>query len=116
MPTRKDYRTAPGGARILASVPGRFFAFEWITFAGDASLGRNAPPIAAPDVRNESPVPTWVEIDLKPAVEGTRILFRHYGFRDGELWSASQLWLTHAWQRVLGGLGAACRSEKVAAR
>src|SRR6185436_19323027 len=48
------------GARILAMSPGRFLAFEWITFAGDATLGRNAPPVAAASIRNESPLPTWV--------------------------------------------------------
>ena len=104
------------GARILASSPGRFLAFEWITFAGDASLGANAPPVAPPDVRNESPLPTWVEIELVPDSAGTRVLFRHYGFRDGELWSASQAWFTRAWQRVLEGLDAACRREKTALR
>ena len=46
------------GARILAASPGRFFAFEWIAFSGDTSLGRNAPPSAPASVRNESPPPT----------------------------------------------------------
>jgi uncharacterized protein YndB with AHSA1/START domain len=105
------------GARILAASPGRFIAFEWITFAGDASLGRNAPPIAPPQIRNESPLPTWVEIDLVPAADaGTRVAFRHYGFREGELWSLSQAWFTRAWQRVLDGLASACAREKLAAR
>ncbi len=100
------------GARVLASVPGRFLAFEWITFAGDASLGRNAPPLAPPEVRNESPLPTWVEMDFLPAGDGTRVAFRHYGFRDGELWTASQAWFARAWQGVLDQLAAECRREK----
>jgi uncharacterized protein YndB with AHSA1/START domain len=105
------------GARIIASVPGRFLAFEWITFAGDSSLGPNGPPVAALLVRNESPLPTWVEIALAPTSdEGTRVQFRHYGFRDGELWSASQEWFTRAWQRVLAQLEETCRREKAAAR
>ena len=99
------------GARILASAPGRFLAFEWITFAGDASLGRNAPPLAAPDIRNESPLPTWVEIDFLQVAEGTRVAFRHYGFRDGELWSSSQAWFTRAWQGVLDQLARECVRE-----
>lgn len=100
------------GARVLASVPGRFLAFEWITFAGDASLGRNAPPLAPPEVRNESPLPTWVEMDFLPAGNGTRVAFRHYGVRDGELWTASQAWFARAWQGVLDQLAAECRREK----
>jgi hypothetical protein len=105
------------GARILASTPGRFLAFEWITFAGDPSLGPNGPPVAPPHVRNASPLPTWVEITLLPTVdEGTRVQFRHYGFRDGELWSASQAWFTRAWQRVLAQLEETCRRQKTAGR
>lgn len=104
------------GARILAASPGRFFAFEWIAFSGDASLGRNAPPSAPASVRNESPLPTWVEIDFVPAESGTRVVFRHYGFREGELWSASQAWFTRAWDRVLDALEATCAREKTAAR
>jgi uncharacterized protein YndB with AHSA1/START domain len=104
------------GARILASSPGQFLAFEWITFAGDASLGPNAPPVAPADVRNESPLPTWVEIELVPDGVATRVRFRHYGFREGDLWSASQAWFTRAWQRVLEGLDAACQREQTAAR
>jgi uncharacterized protein YndB with AHSA1/START domain len=104
------------GARILASAPGRFLAFEWITFAGDSSLGDNAPPIAPASTRNESPPPTWIEIELVPTGSGTRVLFRHYGFRDGELWSASQAWFTGAWGHVLDALAATCAQEKMAAR
>ncbi len=103
------------GARILAASPPAFYAFEWIAFAGDASLGRNAPPVAPLSVRNESPPPTWVEIDLLPITDGgTRVVFRHYGFRDGELWQASQAWFTRAWARVLDALADACGKEKVA--
>jgi len=105
------------GARILAASPGRFLAFEWITFAGDASLGRNAPPIAPPPVRNELPLPTWVEIDFLPSGStATRIAFRHYGFRDGDIWAASQAWFTGAWDHVLDALAAACAKENVASR
>jgi len=105
------------GARILAASPNRFLAFEWIAFAGDASLGRNAPPIAPPALRNESPPPTWVELNFVPTDSGgTRVLFRHYGFRDGELWAASRAWFTRAWGHVLDALADACEQQKVAAR
>jgi len=101
------------GARILATSPGRFLAFEWITFAEDASLGPNGPPVAAPEILNESPLPTWVEIEFLPGTGGTTLVdFRHYGFRDGELWSASQKWFTRAWQGVLEGLDRACQKER----
>src|SRR4030095_5282297 len=40
------------GARILKMIPGKFLAFEWITFAADSNLGQNAPPIASLDIRN----------------------------------------------------------------
>ncbi len=40
------------GARVLATVPGKLFAFEWITFAGDATLGRNAPTLAPRSLRD----------------------------------------------------------------
>src|ERR1700681_35904 len=66
------------------------------------------------DIRNESPLPTWVEIDFLPAGDGTRVAFRHYGFRDGELWSASQTWFTRAWQGVLDPLTGQCRGETTA--
>jgi uncharacterized protein YndB with AHSA1/START domain len=104
------------GARILAASPGLFFAFEWIAFSGDASLGSSAPPIAPASVRNESPLPTWVEIELAPSDGGTRVIFRHYGFREGEPWPASQAWFARAWDRVLDALAATCAREKTAAR
>ena len=56
-------------------------------------------------------MPTWVEIDLLPAADGTRVLFRHYGFRDGELWSVSQAWFTRTWQGVLDQLAGECIRE-----
>jgi uncharacterized protein YndB with AHSA1/START domain len=104
------------GARILVAAPSKLLAFEWIVFAGDATLGRNAPPVAPMAMRNETPLPTWVEIAFEPADQGTHIVFRHYGFRDGELWAASQSWFTRAWGHVLDGLAAACAREKLASR
>jgi hypothetical protein len=40
------------GARILDLVPNQKLVFEWITFAGDDLLGKNAPPLC-PAVRTQ---------------------------------------------------------------
>jgi uncharacterized protein YndB with AHSA1/START domain len=103
------------GARILKLVPDKELAFEWITFAGDELLGRNAPPYAPPAERNVRPLPTWVEIAFD-AVEGepnqTHVRFAHYGFRDGEKWEQSYRWFGHAWKGVLDELAAYCQNRK----
>lgn len=107
------------GARVLKAVPGKEFAFEWITFAGDDRLGNNAPPFAAPALRNSRPLPTWVEISFEP-VEGapnqTRLKFAHYGFREGELWARSYEWFGRAWKGVLDQLVASCDKQAQAKR
>ncbi|MDT4967807.1 MAG: hypothetical protein QOJ64_2544 [Acidobacteriota bacterium] len=90
------------GARILEMVPGKKLTFEWIVFAADKLKGSHAPPYAAPEIRNEDPLPTWVELTFEPTADNkTRIVFRHYGFRDGELWAESYRWFTRAWSGVL---------------
>ena len=103
------------GARILKLVPGKEFAFEWITFAGDELLGRNAPPYAPPAERNVRPLPTWVELTFD-AVEGqpnrTLLRFAHYGFRDGEKWEQSYRWFGRAWKGVLDELVTYCQNRK----
>ena len=96
------------GAHLLAADPGRFVAFEWITFAGDDSKGRNAPPYAPPAMRLPDPLPTWVEIALTPAGVGTHVEFRHYGFGEGELWGRSHAWFSRAWAGVLDQMRAVC--------
>jgi uncharacterized protein YndB with AHSA1/START domain len=95
------------GARILELVPDKKMAFEWVTFAGDKWKGRNAPPYASPEIRNQVPLPTWVEMtfDEMPGAK-TKIVFHHYGFQDGELWEQSQAWFTRAWSMVLDELAA----------
>jgi len=95
------------GARILELEPDKKLAFEWVTFAGDNLKGRKAPPYAAPEIRNQFPLPTWVEMTFEelPGAK-TRIVFRHYGFQDGELWERSQAWFTRAWSMVLDQLAA----------
>jgi uncharacterized protein YndB with AHSA1/START domain len=102
------------GARILKFVPGKELAFEWITFAGDDLLGKNAPPYAPPSQRNVTPLPTWVElsfeeIDRQP--NQTHLSFAHYGFREGELWAQSYQWFTRAWKGVLDQLTNYCKNQ-----
>jgi uncharacterized protein YndB with AHSA1/START domain len=103
------------GARILKFVPDKELAFEWITFAGDELLGRNAPPYAPPAERNVRPLPTWVEMTFE-AVEGqpnqTHVHFAHYGFREGEKWEQSYRWFGRAWKGVLDELVAYCQNRK----
>jgi uncharacterized protein YndB with AHSA1/START domain len=99
------------GARVLQAQPGRALAFEWITFAADSDLGESAPPVAAPEVRNARPLPTWVELSFAAAGGGTRVTFAHYGFRHGALWDGSYAFFKRAWKRVLAQLVEACRTN-----
>jgi uncharacterized protein YndB with AHSA1/START domain len=103
------------GARILKLVPDKELVFEWITFAGDELLGRNAPPYAPPEERNVRPLPTWVELSFD-AVDGkpdqTHLRFAHYGFRDGEKWEQSYRWFGRAWKGVLDQMVAYCQNRK----
>ena len=72
------------GARVLKLVPEKELAFEWITFAGDELLGRNAPPYAPATERNVRPLPTWVELTFESVAaqpKKTHVRFAHYGFR-----------------------------------
>lgn len=96
------------GAHVLAAEPGRFYAFEWVVFAGDALKGNNAPPYADESLRRPDPLPTWVELTFTPTSEGTHIAFRHYGFGEGALYAQSQAWFTRAWSGVLTQMRAAC--------
>src|SRR6185295_14034251 len=92
--------------------PGRLVVFEWIAFAGDSTLGKNAPPIAPPSLRAPRPLPTWVEVRLAPLPGGrTRVTLHHYGFRHGQLWDGSYAFFDRAWKGVLQGLAGACRAE-----
>jgi uncharacterized protein YndB with AHSA1/START domain len=103
------------GARILKLVPDRELAFEWITFAGDELMGKNAPPYAPPTERNVRPLPTWVELSFDP-IEGepdkTHVRFAHYGFREGEKWEQSYRWFGRAWKGVLDELVAHYQNRK----
>jgi uncharacterized protein YndB with AHSA1/START domain len=103
------------GARILDLVPNQKLVFEWITFAGDDLLGKNAPPYAPPSERNLTPLPTWVELSFEPVAgqpNQTYVKLVHYGFRDGEKWERSYRWFTHAWKGVLDHLSQYCQKQK----
>jgi uncharacterized protein YndB with AHSA1/START domain len=103
------------GARILDLVPNQKLVFEWITFAGDDLLAKNAPPYAPPSERNLTPLPTWVELSFEPVAgqpNQTRVKLSHYGFRDGEKWEQSYQWFTHAWKGVLDRLSQYCQKQK----
>jgi uncharacterized protein YndB with AHSA1/START domain len=103
------------GAHILKFVPGKELAFEWITFAGDDLLGKNAPPYARPAQRNVTPLPTWVELSFEPIAgqpNQTHLKFAHYGFREGELWAQSYQWFTRAWKGVLDQLTNYCENQQ----
>ena len=103
------------GARILKLVSNEALAFEWVTFAGDESLGRNAPPYAPPAERNVRPLPTWVELDFdvvpgKPQQSlGTVRALRFSGWREME---KSFRWFERAWKGVLDELAAYCQTRK----
>jgi uncharacterized protein YndB with AHSA1/START domain len=103
------------GARILDLVPNQKLVFEWITFAGDDALGKNAPPYAPPAERNLTPLPTWVELSFEPVAgqpNQTHLKFAHYGFRDGEKWEGSYQWFRRAWTGVLDQLSEYCQKQK----
>ena len=103
------------GARVLKTVPGQSLSFEWITFAGDANLGRNAPPPAPRSLRDVTPLPTWVELEFVPLTGNplrTRVQLTHYGFKDGELWEESHRWFARAWAGVLGQMEKQCANGK----
>lgn len=103
------------GARILKMEPGKFLSFEWITFAGDTLLGKNAPPLAPPALRNAVPLPTWVELTFESipgSPQKTHLKFAHYGFGDTQLWQQSFEWFSRAWKGVLEQLVAYCKSQK----
>jgi uncharacterized protein YndB with AHSA1/START domain len=105
------------GARVLARDPGRFFAFEWVVFAGDTLKGDNAPPYAPEALRRPSPLPTWVELTFTPAPgdtpssSGTHVEFRHFGFGDSLLYRQSRTFFTRAWGGVLAQMKAHCEKQ-----
>lgn len=105
-PERLVHGTA--GAHLLAADPGRFLAFEWITFAGADNKGEHAPPFAPAAMRRPDPLPTWVEIVLTPVGAGSHVDFRHYGFGEGALWGRSHAWFGRAWAGVLASMRTVC--------
>jgi len=104
-------RHGTAGAHVLAKDPGRFFAFEWVTFAGDDTKGEHAPPYAPENLRRPTPLPTWVELTFTPRAAGTHVEFRHFGFGETPLWQQSQAWFTRAWGGVLASMKQYCEAH-----
>jgi uncharacterized protein YndB with AHSA1/START domain len=102
------------GARILVLSPSKKISFEWITFAGDTSVGKDGPPFVPAAIRNVSPLPTWVEITLEPTKSGqkTTLHFRHYGFKEGEVWDQSFQWFSRVWPMVIESLQKYCTENQ----
>jgi uncharacterized protein YndB with AHSA1/START domain len=95
------------GARILEFDRPRKLSFEWISFRDAAKKGTNGPPAVAASLRNERPIPTWVEIEFA-AVPGdtmkTNVKLAHYGFKSGGEWDASFNYCKSMWAEVLDKL------------
>ena len=111
------YSHGTTGARLLTVVPDRKIAFEWITFAGDADLGVNGPPVASRSLRDMRPLPTWVEVSISPVAGAsgrTRVVLRHMGFPAGEPWGESFRWFGRAWAGVMRQLADRCRQLRAA--
>lgn len=99
------------GARILRLENERALAFEWITFVYEKHPSGSGPPVVSSEVRNERPIPTWVEIDFEdvPGRPGaTRLRFVHRGFRSGGPWDDALAYFWRQWGAILGRLGAVC--------
>jgi len=102
------------GARILRYVPNKELAFEWVTFVGRENLA-GGPPYAPPAMRDERPLPTWVELTFHPVKQQpgrTHIRLAHHGFRAGEKWDGAYVYFAGAWARTLMNLAAHCQEKK----
>ena len=102
--------TGTRGSHLLLLDPPRRIAFEWIPFiAADRAVNNDrpdAPPYAPPAIRNETPLPTWVEIELDPVSKtSTRVRLSHHGFKTGPHWDrAFPYFRDRAWPMVLDQL------------
>jgi uncharacterized protein YndB with AHSA1/START domain len=99
------------GARILRLENDRALAFEWITFVYEKHPSGFGPPVVSREVRNERPIPTWIEINLEdvPGRPGaTRLRLVHRGFRSGGPWDDALAYFWRQWGAILGRLGAVC--------
>ena len=99
------------GARILRLEKDRALAFEWITFVYEKHPSGFGPPVVSREVRDERPIPTWVEIDLRdvPGQPGaTHLRLMHRGFRSGGPWDEALAYFWRQWGAILGRLGAVC--------
>jgi|GEM_PF-199219 len=93
------------GAHVLAVEPNRRLVFEWTTFVTKALAGHSAPPVVSTEERNETPLPTSVEITFEPRGEHqTLIHLAHNGFRSSAKWDESYKYFQWAWPYVLDSL------------
>ncbi|HVP42289.1 MAG TPA: SRPBCC domain-containing protein [Terriglobales bacterium] len=114
-PEAKSYGT--GGARVLRFVPDKELAFEWVAFTLDDGTPHVAgPPQMPAAVRNQRPLPTWVELHFQPAqAGGTDVQLGYYGSREGGKWDESFAYFQKAWAKVLGNLEQYCAETAGAA-
>jgi CubicO group peptidase (beta-lactamase class C family) len=100
------------GARILHLEQDSSLAFEWKTFVFEKHPSGLGPPVVSKAVRDERPIPTWVEITLED-ISGrpgtTRLRLVHRGFRSGGPWDQAYPYFWRQWGAILGRLGAVCR-------
>jgi uncharacterized protein YndB with AHSA1/START domain len=96
------------GARIRVFEPGKRLVFEWIPFTARAIEGAPGPPLAPPEIRNDSM--TTVEVTFTArGKDRTLVRLRHRGFREGALWDDSLAYFRRVWPLVLESL--ATRSD-----
>jgi len=107
-PEARSYGT--GGARVLRFVPEGELAFEWIAFTlDDGTPHLGGPPQMPAAVRNQRPLPTWVELRFQPSPSGgTDVALGYYGSREGGKWDESFAYFQKAWAGVLGNLEKYC--------
>jgi len=111
-PEARSYGT--GGARVLRFVPNRELWFEWLGFTlDDGTPHLGGPPAMPSAVRNQRPLPTWVELQFQPADPGgTTVRLGYYGSREGGKWDESFAYFQKAWSKVLDNLETYCRNPE----
>lgn len=101
------------GAHVLAIEPNRRIVFEWHTFVTKALANHSTPPVVSPEERNETPLPTSVEIVFEPRGEHqTAIHLSHNGFRSGAKWDESYKYFQWAWPYVLDSLAKSVAAKR----
>lgn len=77
------------GCKLLSYIPFEMISFTW-----------NAPP-SIPSIRALGDV-MWVVINLEVIdLTKTKIILRHFGWKNGDDWGKTYLYFDHAWNIVL---------------